>query len=553
MFSLLFGLEVRAFTNRFRNLTPGKLVRLVTYLFVIAVFLASSYGFFFRLFRYLFEFPEIGRLLSERLLGTAFLVFFTMLYLSNIITSLSTFYHSPEVEFLLAQPIKPQSLFQVKFLDNAAFSSWATMLLVLPLIVAVGVASRAPWFYFPLSLLALPFYVLIPAALGVLTLLLLRRAFPRMTLARLLLLLAVALGLSLFVFFKFGQPSGISIKDIQTPEELGVYLRSLGLVAFPFLPSTWMGQVTSLALRGRAGAALPYLFVLFANAAFALLLCSETAQRIYFHTWTQSLEARSHRRKAKASAGRVFPMPRFLAVMEKDLTVFLRSPTQWAQGVIILALLAIYMGSLHNYPQMFDFPFWKVMVSFINFAFVAYNMSVLSTRFVFPSMSLEGRTLWFLRSAPLSPSRLLLEKIALSLVTSLILGEFLIVVSNFLLKAEAFMLATSAVGTLVFAVSLSFLSVSLGALFPDFKERNPGRIASGPGGILCAMACLGLVAITVALVAWPTYHLVLSRANQMPFPLGSALLAVSGALLLNALAAGVPFSLAVRNLGRRDY
>jgi ABC-2 type transport system permease protein len=246
-------------------------------------------------------------------------------------------------------------------------------------------------------------------------------------------------------------------------------------------------------------------------------------------------------------------MPRFLAVIEKDLTVFLRSPTQWAQGVIILALLAIYMGSLHNYPQMFDFPFWKVVVSFINFAFVAYNMSVLSTRFVFPSMSLEGRTLWLLRSAPLSPSRLLLEKIALSLVTSLVLGEFLIVVSNFLLKAEAFMLVTSAVGTLVFAVSLSFLSVSLGALFPDFKERNPGRIASGPGGILCAMACLGLVAITVALVAWPTYHLILSRANQVPFPLGITLLAVSGALLLNVLAAGVPFTLAVRSLGRRDY
>jgi Kef-type K+ transport system membrane component KefB len=97
MFSLLLGLELRAFTNRFRNLTPGKLVRLVTYLLVIAVFLGSSYWLFYRLFRYLFEFPEIGRLLSERLLGTAFLVFFTMLYLSNIITSLSTFYQSPEV------------------------------------------------------------------------------------------------------------------------------------------------------------------------------------------------------------------------------------------------------------------------------------------------------------------------------------------------------------------------------------------------------------------------------------------------------------------------
>lgn len=553
MFSLLFSLELRAFTNRFRNLTPGKLIRLVTYLVVIAVFLFSSYGFFFRLFRYLFEFPDIGRLLSERLLSTAFLVFFTMLYLSNIITSLSTFYRSPEVEFLLARPIRPQSLFQVKFLDNAVFSSWATLLLILPLIVSVGVAFHAPWFYFPLSLLALPFYVLIPAALGVLTLLLLRWAFPRMTLAKLMLLLAVALGLSLFLFFKFGQPRGISVNDIQSPEELGIYLRSLGLVASPFLPSTWMAQVTSLALSGRPGASLRYLFVLFSNAAFALLLCSETAQRIYFHTWTQSLEARSHRRKARASAGRVFPMPRFLAVMEKDLTVFFRSPTQWAQGVIILALLAIYIGSLHNYPQMFDFPFWKVMVAFINFAFVAYNMSVLSTRFVFPSVSLEGRTLWFIRSAPLRVSRLLLEKIGLSLVTSVILGEFLVVISSFLLKAEAMILLTSVLGTLVLAASLSSLSVSLGALFPDFKERNPGRIASGPGGILCAMACLGLVAITVALLAWPTYHLVLYQVNQVPFPLATAILAVSGALLLNVLAAAVPFSLAVRSLGRRDY
>jgi hypothetical protein len=133
------------------------------------------------------------------------------------------------------------------------------------------------------------------------------------------------------------------------------------------------------------------------------------------------------------------------------------------------------------------------------------------------------------------------------------LGEFLIVISSFLLKAQSFIMLTSILGTLVLAVSLSFLSVSLGALFPDFKERNPGRIASGPGGILCAMACMGLVAITVTLLAWPTYHLVLYQANQAPFPLGTAVLAVSGALLLNALTAALPFSLAVRSLSRRDY
>jgi len=553
MFTLLFGLELRAFTNRFRNLTPGKAVRLISYLFVMTVFLTTSYGFFFRLFRYLFTFPEIGRLLTERLLGTAFLVFFTMLYLSNIITSLSTFYRSPEVEFLLALPLRPQSVFQVKFAENAAYSSWATLFLALPLVIAVGTASRAPLLFYPLSLLALPFYVLIPAALGILTLILLRWAFPRITLTKLLLFLLIALGLMLFIFFKFGQPKGISIQDIQTAEDMGTYLRSLGVVASPFLPSTWMAQVTNQALAGRPLSALLQIFFLMANAAFAVLLCFEFAQRTYFRTWTQSLEARSHRRKVRASPDRVLPMPRFLALMEKDMTLFIRAPTQWAQGLIILALLIIYMGSLHNYPQMFDFPFWKVLISFINFAFVAYILSILSTRFVFPSVSLEGRTLWLLRSSPLKPSRILLEKIVLSLLTSLILGEILSVTSNLLLKVEPYMVLTSGLGVLVFAVSLSFLSVSLGALFPDFKEGNPGRIASGPGGILCAMACLGLVAVTVALVAWPTYHLVLSKANQTPFPLVTALLAAIGALLLNALATGVPFVLAVRSLTRRDY
>jgi len=88
---------------------------------------------------------------------------------------------------------------------------------------------------------------------------------------------------------------------------------------------------------------------------------------------------------------------------------------------------------------------WKVIISFINFAFAGYILATLSVRFVFPVVSLEGPLLWLIKSSPLTFRRLFYEKAFLSLATGLVLTEILSLVSNVILRTTPGMKVLSAV------------------------------------------------------------------------------------------------------------
>ncbi|TET82880.1 hypothetical protein E3J38_01430, partial [candidate division TA06 bacterium] len=83
----------------------GRLVRFGGYGAVISIFVVGGYIFFYRIFAYLYTVELIGPVLMSRILDMTFLVFFSMLFMSNAVTSLSTLYRSSEVEFLMSLPI----------------------------------------------------------------------------------------------------------------------------------------------------------------------------------------------------------------------------------------------------------------------------------------------------------------------------------------------------------------------------------------------------------------------------------------------------------------
>ena len=68
--------------------------------FWIAIFV-----FFYRALRYFLSVPEFGPVLTYKLLGMVFLTFFSILLFSNIITALSTFFLSRELDRLVAAPV----------------------------------------------------------------------------------------------------------------------------------------------------------------------------------------------------------------------------------------------------------------------------------------------------------------------------------------------------------------------------------------------------------------------------------------------------------------
>jgi len=546
----LMALRIRALWRWLLRPRPGRALHLASYLLVIAVFLGGGFLLFHRLFVYLFSLESIGPPLMARMLSTAFLAFMLMLFLSSLVTSLSTLYHSAEIDFLLAAPLPVRQLFLYRLAYNVFYSSWATMFLGVPLLAAVFAATGAR----PMAILAAsamyPLFILIPSLAAVAVLQLAIRLFPRLSLRSLLGFLFLAIAVGSWIFFAFAQPQSMSIGQIDSPAELERYLAGLTLTSNRLLPSTWMAEGLLAPSGAGPGFLAARLWLLLISAVFIGWLCLRLAERFYLRSLLERVSSAG--RPGSSSTlpaswiGRRFP------VAAKDSILFLRNPVQWAQDFIFLSLLILYLGSLRRYPLIFTFDLWKVVVSFINFGFAGYILATLSVRFVYPTFSLEGPMLWLVRTAPLSVPRLFFEKAFLNAAVALLLAEALSLASNRLLRTPPGLGLLSHLCLAVMCLAVTSISLGLGAVWPDFRETNPSRIASGLGGMLAALASLTYVGISIVVLAWPAYLYALHQwRGRVPYR-GALAASMLLFLLISSAATVIPLRLGLRSLAERD-
>ena len=234
--------------------------------------------------------------------------------------------------------------------------------------------------------------------------------------------------------------------------------------------------------------------------------------------------------------------------MIKDIRVFWRDPAQWIQFMIFFGLLCIYVLNLRNVTFNFDNPFWAAMISYLNLAASALTLSTLTTRFVFPQFSLEGRRLWILGLAPVGLRRVVAQKFWLSCITATVITVSLMTASSMMLHLSAPKVALFALTIAVMSAALSGLAVGLGALFPNFKEDNPSKIVSGFGGTLCLVVSFIYISVVVALVAIPG----LRADAKMQFPI-SDWLAYGLALFISLALLFVPMGMGYKRVKNLEF
>ncbi|HZI31415.1 MAG TPA: hypothetical protein VFF11_03680, partial [Candidatus Binatia bacterium] len=173
------------------------------------------------------------------------------------------------------------------------------------------------------------------------------------------------------------------------------------------------------------------------------------------------------------------------AIAVKDLRMFWRDTTQWGQSVMFFGLLGAYIINLRNFTHQLTSPFWINAVAFLNLGACAFNLASVTTRFVFPQFSLEGRRLWVVGLSPMGLSRIVMTKYWLASALSLVVTLALVTLSCYLLRMPWSDVAFFGAVIAVMTFALNGLAVGLGVLYPNVKETNPNKIVSGFGGTLC--------------------------------------------------------------------
>ena len=189
--------------------------------------------------------------------------------------------------------------------------------------------------------------------------------------------------------------------------------------------------------------------------------------------------------------------------MSKDIKNFFRDPRQWSQFLIFFGILAIYILNLRSYRYFKVAQNFKMMVSLVNISAMGFILSTLTTRFMFPQMSLEGRRIWIIRLSSLTLKEVLWEKFYLTFTFCFIIVSILTNLTNVFLRVPSILYLVGNILVLCMSLSLTSLSVGLGAVFPDFSSDNPARIVSGFGGTLNFMLGMIYVLFVVSLVAIP--------------------------------------------------
>ena len=531
-------------------------------IFILAGFVLCYLVFGFVLFRaglgYLYRFPLVGALLAERILYLIFGFFFIMLVVSNLIIGYSTLFRNREAQWFLSLPMRHRDVYRWKFIEALGISSWALVFLSAPMLAAYGTVHDVRWiFYVQVALGYVPF-VIIPAVAGSWLILLVVRTFStRWAKPVLLALSALMLG---YLFFG-SKP--VTESEVEGAGELLMFpklMQGSRAATNPFLPSSWLAMaVRNWSIEGMGASGLFFFLLLTSYALFGLLLAFAVAGRCYYGSWSASLGSQAARQQRASVAKRqreqrvtflgwlqakLRPLsPPIVALVFKDIRVFWRDPVQWTQFMIFFGLLCLYVTNLRNVTIEFKQAYWETLISYLNLAASGLTLSTLTTRFVYPMFSLEGRRVWILGLSPVGLRGVVLQKFWASFITSAIMTVALMTASSAILRLGWSRTVFFSATILMMSAALSGLAAGLGALFPDFKEENPSKIVSSFGGTLCLVISFVFNTAIVAILAVPDMLAVTGHPLPLPRWLAPVLV-----LVISLVVTLVPMSLALRRV-----
>ncbi len=446
-------------------------------------------------------------LIATKLLSISAFGFFVLLLFSNVIVALGFLFTANDLPLLVSAPVSFRRLYLARLIQTAFSSSWMFFLFAPPVFLAYALAlDCGVHFLLIATFSSIPFLV-IPAALGTIIISIFVNIIPAYRVRDILAFVCLLVVIATLALSRHYPPATNSL-----PTDFTGFTTSLVALHSPdvvWLPSYWVSEsLNTFVTHGEfAAPAHSYLALLWGTAFVFVTLGAFLYQRLFLRGWSLSREGTRNLRAPASVLSSV--VGRFLipfhqqlrAMVFKDARMFLRDPTQAVHLLLLLTLSFVY---LYNFRAIKEVPtvenelltWWHALLSVANVVLGGCVIAAVSTRFVFPAISLEGRAYWLVRVAPLSIRQLLWKKFLTWIVP-------VSIVAVTLLLSGAFALDVSENGLLVsvfFAISLSIgivgLAIGVGAVYANFRWETPIQVTAGFGSLVFMLLALGLIMLT---------------------------------------------------------
>jgi ABC-2 type transport system permease protein len=472
---------------------------------------------------------------ASTMLHICLIGFFLLLLFASCIAALNFLFSAKDLPLLLSAPIKTGDFLISRGLLIGGNAGWMFFLFGIPALLGFGAALELPLSFYVISLLVFIPFVAIPVLLSVLLVVVLINIVPPHRL-RDFFVIAAFFAIGGILYFTPANEAYIST-DAEKVADLLQYLHGHTPPGPLWLPTHLAHQIIDHAMTSRWSLLILPAAAL-AGMAFSLYALTYTVfARYYLRGWSISIQGgpatRVYDSPIRRKVGRLifFWDSQLGALASKEWRLFVRDTTQSLQLLLLLTLTFVYLfnfRALREGTQLSDetFAWWHVVLSLANIAFGTCVVSAIATRFVFPSVSLEGRAFCLLRNAPISIERLLVLKFRIWIVPITVLSMILLVSGTWAIQAPIAAIVATAILAVSMSIGIVGLGIGIGAVYAKFDWESPAQVTASFGSLVFMLLSLGTIFISLipglfifVLTCVPSFRILLTQQHYL-FALG---------------------------------
>ncbi|MDC0357737.1 hypothetical protein OAO01_02900 [Oligoflexia bacterium] len=433
------------------------------------------------------------------------LVLFMILLFTNCVVTLNTLFVAKDLDLILSSPIGKLSFFSGRYLNIFLNSSWMALLFAGPTIFAFGTYYGYGQGSSVLALFVLLVFFTIPASIAIVVVTLCTSLVSISRLKELLFLMFVLLVGCTYYVFKLIGPIKLSYGNINQALE--------ALLASPLLFSNWMpphwtaNTITALLLPTETYAT-PFLIALVGTSFCLFMLAYTCVSCLHAYTYSASKDAgrqvklRSQKFQYLLKRWSACINQQYRAFIVKEFRLFARDMSQALQLVFLLSICIVYLYNFQILDIIREQPaaiaaLWRSLLLVGNITMGAFVMIAICGRFVFPSVSMEGRNFWILQKAPIGVLQVMHAKFwfwffPIAIMSSVIFGSAALAV-----QAQMSIIISCILCSWVLSYGIVGMGIGLGAFFLNLRWEHPSQLTASFGVLAYLLSCTGLLFLSL--------------------------------------------------------
>ncbi|MGB0646198.1 MAG: putative ABC transporter permease subunit [Bradymonadia bacterium] len=449
----------------------------------------------------------LAHLLITRTISMALLFFSGLLIFSNLISAFTTFFLAPELERLRSDPVSTTQLCLARLMTNWSQTSWSMFLFLLPMLWGAGPALNASIDFYVVVLVSLLPLTIMCAVTGTTICVLLTRTFPAKRSRDVLILFAIIAFVIGYIAFRLAEPE----KYLEPGgfKDLIALITSVESDTQGLSPVYWVTDALMSTIKDDLTGLSQAVLLLYSAAYACAYLGTMLSARLYHMAYSSA-----HERPASQNIGPKQIKQRawrhqknsLAAIVHRDRLTFVRTPSQWTQLLLVGALIVVYLLNFKYFRSLQDSGILgNVGIFAINFGLSGLIIATLAVRFLFPSISLEGKAFWCIESAPIDHDTLFKAKRSWGVWPIIVIGTSLCAGAGVITGLSLPLIALSIIITAIYSWTVCSMGTYLGGFDPQFNLDNPARVASSMTAVVFMMSAMFILVAQLGLSLQPVW------------------------------------------------